>query len=65
MGNLGLLLYIRKRVAGGLVCGESWANVVVESLKQALNLESQLGEKLASADCEPLLVGPQRPFLYP
>lgn len=34
MGNLGLLLYIRKRVAGGLVCGESWANVVVgESYK--------------------------------
>ena len=37
MGNQGLLLYIRKRVAGGLVCGhrcpESWADVVGESYK--------------------------------
>lgn len=34
MGNQSLLLYIGKKVAGGLVCGyrfpESWANVVVE-----------------------------------
>lgn len=33
IGNQGLLLYIRKRVAGGLVCRhrcpESWAYVVV------------------------------------
>ena len=37
MGNQGLLLYIGKRVAGGLVCGhrcpKSWVNVVVEALK--------------------------------